>query len=93
MLGLSALVAAGLLVFLLKASMSVRIWIVSHPLTIDTLVFFILIGLHWGTFSGVMVASIAAFLVSLVLWVGRWFWGHTEGGKYHPGFTNVGAKL
>lgn len=86
-------VGLGLLVTFAKAGWKWRMRMLSNPLTMDLLVFVFLLLIHWGTFSGVMAATVGALMVSLVLSAGRWYFGHVEAGKYVPGVTNVGAKL
>ena len=82
-------VALGLLVIFVKTGWRVRIWLLSHPVTVDLAVFLLLVVLHWGTFSGVMVATIGALIVSLVMSFGRWLFGYRINGTYVPGKVRV----
>ena len=86
-------VGLGLLVIFAKTKWKWRMRILSNPLTMDLLVFGLLLLLHWGTFNGVMAATIGALMVSLVLSAGRWYFGYVESGKYVPGFKNVETML
>lgn len=86
-------VGLGLLVTLSKMSWHWKLRILSHPLMMDVFVFIGLCLLHWGTFSGVMVATIGALMVSMILSVGRWLFGYFEKNQYIPGYINVKHKL
>ena len=88
------IVGLGLLVMLWKMNWVWRIRILSSPLTIDLVVFIAFTAIHWGTFSGVMVAAVASLFCSLTLSLGRWAIGYVEKGKYVPGkLRNVGQEL
>lgn len=94
MFEMSFVVALGLLVMLAKLPWRGKLWVVSHPLMMDLAVFISLMMLHWGTFSGVMIATIAAFLCSLTLSLARRVIGHVgAGGTYVRGFFDVSGRL
>ena len=65
----------------------------SYPLAIDLIIFVVLCLLRWGTFSGVMVATIGAFTCSLVLSGARKVYGFIENGLYVRGMIDVSSKL
>lgn len=85
MLEMGFIVGLGLLVTFAKLSWRKRLQMLSYPLSADLLIFALLLVLHWGTFSGVMVATIGALTCSLVLGAGRWLFGFIERGVYKPG--------
>lgn len=95
------IVAAGLLLTFMKCSWPLRMWMLSHPLLMDVIVFVVLTVVHWGTFYGVMAATTGAMMCSLILMVGRWLWGHTtprmhQGQRrlvYKRGLFNMAKKL
>ena len=93
MLEMGFIVGLGLIVFFMRASWSVRMWMLSHPLIMDIAVFIVLTALHWGTFSGVMVAAIGALTCSVALSIGRKAFGYRVGNMYHPGMFNVAKEL
>jgi len=68
-------------------------WMLSHPLAIDILVFTVLTVIHWGTFSGVMAATVGALMCSVLLTAGRKSFGYMENGKYVPGVWNIAHLL
>jgi hypothetical protein len=89
MIEMGLIVAFGLLVTFWKLSWKARLRMLSYPVAMDTLVFIVLVFLHWGTFSGVMVATIGALTCSLVLSGLRWAYGYMERGKHVPGRFNI----
>lgn len=93
MIEMGIVVGIGLLVSLVKMSWMWRMRCLSYPLTIDIAIFIALVLLHWGTFSGVMVASVGALTCSLVLSGARKLYGHIDTGRYVPGYFDVSSKL
>lgn len=93
MLEMGIVVGLGLLVMFLKMGWRWRMRLLSNPLVVDIFVFVFLTALHWGTFSGVMVAAVGALFCSLVLSLGRWVYGFVERGQYTPGIVDVRSKL
>lgn len=90
MLEMGFIVALGLAVTFFKLSWRARLRMLSHPVKMDIGVFALLCVLHWGTFSGVMVATIGALVCSLMLSVLRWAFGYMHKGVHVPGrFTKV----
>ena len=82
MIEMGLIVGLGLLVTLAKLSWRGKMWVISHPLLMDAIVFVFLIAVHWGTFSGVMVATIGALFCSITLGVAKWLVGHVRGTTY-----------
>lgn len=93
MFSMGLVVALGLLVVMAKLDWRRRMWMLSHPLTMDISVFIFLTLIHWGTFSGVMVATVGALFTSIVMSGGRWLFGHVTNNRYYPGVFNVVDKL
>ena len=93
MIEMGIVVGLGLLVTLVKASMSIKMWMLSHPLFMDGFIFIALVLLHWGTFSGVMVATVGALTCSLVLSAARKVYGNRDNGIYTPGIFDVSGQL
>lgn len=93
MIEMGIIVGIGLLVTLVKCTWSVRMWILSHPVFMDALIFVALLCVHWGTFSGVMVATIGALTCSLVISGATKLYGSVQDGKYIPGYFDVSSKL
>lgn len=93
MLGMGLIVALGLLVVMLKLSWRKKMWMLSHPVAMDVGVFTFLTLIHWGTFSGVMIATVGALFTSITMSVGKWLVGHVKDNRYYPGVFNVIHKL
>lgn len=93
MLEMGLVVSLGLLVMLVKLPWRHKMWCISRPVLMDVFVFVMLTMVHWGTFSGVMVATVGALFTSIVLSLARWLYGHVESNKYFPGIFNVVEKL
>jgi hypothetical protein len=87
------IVALGLLFTFFKLSWKMRLKMLGRPLMMDIAVFVILNILHWGTFSGVMVAATGALITSAMISLGRWAVGYIEQNKYFSGVLNVASKL
>ena len=85
MLEMGIVVALGLIVTFMKLSWKWRMRLLSHPVFVDVVVFVFLVSIHWGTFSGVMVATVGALFCSVCLSAGRWAFGYYEAGRYVPG--------
>lgn len=95
------IVAGGLILLFYKMSWSQRMWLLSHPLFMDCIIFVMLYLLHSGTFSGVMVATVGSFVCSGMITLGRHVYGFKkdvtslEGRKstvYIPGAVNLHEK-
>jgi hypothetical protein len=87
------IVAAGLLFTFMKCSWAARMRMLSNPLFMDVFIFILLNLIHWGTFSGVMVAATGALICSGLLSLGRYVYGHIDSGVYFPGMRDVSANL
>ena len=83
------LIAIGLVVTFCKLSWRNRLRMLSHPVLMDAIVFTFLIAIHWGTFTGVMAATIGALVCSLCLSLGRYLYGYMKGGLHVPGKLTV----
>lgn len=93
MIEMGIVVGIGLLVMLAKMNWRWKMRVLSNPVTIDWLVFIVLTYVHWGTFSGVMVAAVGALFCSIVLSIGRYCFGYIKAGAYYPGMWDVRSKL
>ena len=87
------IVAAGLLFTFAKCTWAMRMRMLSAPLFMDMLIFVFLNILHWGSFSGVMVAATGALICSGMLSLGRYIYGHVDKNIYTPGVVNITPAL
>lgn len=97
MIEMGLVVALGLIVTFLKVGWRQRMWMMSNPVVMDVAIFVVLTAIHWGTFSGVMVAAVGALFCSLTLAGARKLYGHiartSRGRVYYPGYFDVSNKL
>lgn len=93
MLEMGIVVALGLVMLYARLSWRKRIWINSNPLLMDVAVFIFLNVLHWGTFSGLMVAAVGALFCSFTISAARKLFGYIANGKYVPGWSDVRGHL
>lgn len=89
MLEMGFIVGLGLIITFMKCSWRNRLRMLTYPVAMDIAIFALLCMLHWGTFSGIMVATIGALTCSMVLAAGRWAFGYMAGGKHVPGRFTV----
>ena len=86
-------IALGLSFIWFKLDWKWRIWMNSNPIKIDLLIFVALTLLHWGTYSGVMAATIGAMACSAMLGlsakaVGRYV-GSGSNRTFKRGWMNI----
>lgn len=87
------IVALGLILLFFKLSWRARLRMLGAPLAMDLGVFVLLNWLHWGTFSGMMVAATGALVCSALISIGRKVYGYIAGGLYFPGAINVHERI
>ena len=93
MIEMGIVVGMGLLITLIKMAWKWKLWMLSNPILMDYGIFLALLLIHWGTFSGVMVATVGAMTCSLTLSAARWLVGHIEDGTYVPGYYDMSHKV
>lgn len=93
MIEMGIIVGIALLMSLAKMNWRWKLRVLAHPFIVDALVFLALLAVHWGTFSGVMVATIGAFACSVVFSIGRWLVGYASSKSYTPGVFDMGHKI
>lgn len=87
------IVALGLIMLFFKLSWKARLRMLGYPLVMDAAVFVLLNWLHWGTFSGMMVAATGALVCSALISLGRKAVGYIAKGVYFSGHFNMIGKL
>jgi hypothetical protein len=92
------IVALGLIFTFFKLSWRTRLVMLGMPLAMDVGVFVLLNILHWGTFSGMMVAATGALVCSGLISLGRKMFGYIERDangvrSYYRGHLNMIGKL
>lgn len=89
MLSAGLFVALGLVFTWVKLDWRWRLWMNSNPVKMDLLIFSGLTALHWGTYSGVMAATIGALTCSALLSFSAWAFGRYKKGVYIRGKFNL----
>lgn len=91
------IVALGLIFTFFKLSWRTRLLMLGMPLAMDVGTFVLLNILHWGTFSGMMVAATGALVCSGLISLGRKVFGYievTNGVRcYYRGHLDMIGKL
>jgi nucleoside permease NupC len=85
------MIETGLAVFLglafvfakLKRRTALRL--LNYDLLLDVGVSALVLAIHWGSFSGVMAATIAGLLTSIATTAAKRLFGHIQGEMYYPG--------
>ena len=60
-----------------------------HDAALDLAVSILVLVIHWGTFSGVMAATVAGLMTSLMTSGAKRLFGYIDGNRYVPGFLNL----
>ena len=89
------MIESGILVFLgiaflmLKLPRRLALLLLKHDLAIDLTVSALVFLTHLGTFSGVMAATVAGLLTSLMTSGLKRLFGYVDGNRYVPGILNL----
>ena len=79
----------GIAFLLAKLPRRLMLKALGRPLALDLTVSLITLVIHWGTFSGVMAASVAGLLTSLGTAGAKRLFGFIHRGVYYPGIFHV----
>jgi len=75
----------GVALILAKLPRRTMLRVLKHDLLLDVAVSLMTLMIHWGTFSGVMAATVAGLLTSLATSSLKRLVGYIDGDKYWPG--------
>lgn len=81
--GFTIFLGVGLILAKLPRRMMLRV--LKHDVMLDLAVTLLVLLIHWGTFSGVMAATVAGLLTSLATSAAKRWIGYIDGDRYHPG--------
>ena len=84
-------VFVGVLLILIKLPRRMMLKALNRPLWIDLFVSLVTMVVHWGTFSGVMAATVAGLLTSMATSGARRLVGYISNDVYYPGILNLDA--
>jgi hypothetical protein len=79
------LIFAGVGLLLVKLPRRTSLRLLKHDLLLDLAVTLLVLLIHWGTFSGVMAATVAGLMTSLATSSLKALVGYIEGDVYYPG--------
>jgi hypothetical protein len=84
-----SLVFFSLIIMFFWFKMSTRLWLFGHPVVIEIPFAIFAYSLHYGTFSGMMAAGVAAAMCFCFMRAGRMLVGYINKTGYHPGVFTV----
>ncbi len=79
------LIFAGVGLLLAKLPRRTALRVLKHDLAVDVAVTATVLIIHWGTFSGVMAATVAGLMTSLATSGLKQLVGYIDGDSYYPG--------
>jgi len=85
MLATGFMIFLGVSLLLVKLPRRMMLRCLKHDLTIDILVTVVVLIVHFGTFSGVMAATVAGLLMSMATSGLKRLVGYIDGDSYYPG--------
>lgn len=85
MLATGFMIFLGISLLLVKLPRRMMLRCLKHDLAIDILVTIIVLIIHFGTFSGVMAATVAGLLMSMATSALKRTVGYIDGDNYYPG--------
>jgi nucleoside permease NupC len=85
------MVFLGVLLLLAKLPRRMMLRALNHTFALDLAVSVLVLIIHWGTFSGVMAASVAGLLTSLATSGAKRLFGYRDAKRYYPGLINLDA--
>jgi nucleoside permease NupC len=85
MLFTGIMIFIGVFLILIKLPRKMMLRVLKHDLMIDIAVTCLVLFIHFGTFSGVMAATVAGLLTSLATSGMKRLFGYIDGNDYHIG--------
>ena len=82
-------VFCGLAFVFAKLKRRTMLRLLNHDLLLDVGVSLIVLAIHWGTFSGVMAATVAGLMTSLATTIAKKSLGYIQGNQYFPGLIRL----
>jgi nucleoside permease NupC len=89
------MIETGLAVFLglafvfAKLRRRTMLFLLNHDMWLDVFVTLVVLLIHWGTFSGVMAATVAGLMTSLGTTAAKGLFGYIQGDLYYPGYISL----
>jgi len=82
----------GLAFILAKLPRRIMLRALHHDVALDLLVSALTLFIHWGTFSGIMAATVAGLLTSIGTSSAKRLFGSHDGKNYKPGILHVDVR-
>ena len=89
MFGTGFTVFLAMMLLLAKMRRRWALRLLHYDLAVDVFVSLIVLTIHWGTFSGVMAATVAGLMTSLFTTAAKHAFGYIKGKQYFPGCFNL----
>jgi hypothetical protein len=83
------LVFLGVVLILWKLPRRLMLKALNHDVALDLMVSVLVLIIHWGTFSGIMAATIAGLLTSLGTSGAKRLFGYIQDNRYVPGVIHL----
>lgn len=84
-----AAIFLGLVLIFIKLPRRTMLRLLRHDVALDIGVTVITLLVHWGTFSGIMAATVAGLMTSVGTSVAKRAFGHIKGDLYYPGYFSL----
>lgn len=85
--GLAVFLGLGFIFIKLRRRTMLRL--LNHDMLLDVGVTLLVLVVHWGSFSGVMAATVAGLLTSLSTSMAKRVFGYVRGNHYVPGLIRL----
>ena len=89
MLTTGLMVFLGVALILVKLPRRLMLKALHHDVALDLTVSALTLAVHWGSFSGIMAATVAGLMTSLATSGAKRLFGHIQGGRYFPGVLHL----
>lgn len=84
-----SLVFFSLIIMFFWFNMRTRLWLFGHPVVLEVPFAIFAYMLHYGTFSGMMAAGVAAAMCFCFMRCGKFLVGSIQDNKYTPGLFKI----
>lgn len=92
MFATGAAIFLGIAFLLVKLPRRLMLRALHHDLALDLLVSVLVLVIHWGTFSGLMAATVAGLLTSIFSSAAKKLFGSLHAGVYTPGLFHIEVR-
>jgi hypothetical protein len=79
----------GLVFLFIKLKRRTALRLLHYDMLLDLAVSLIVLAIHWGTFSGVMAATVAGLMTSVGTSLAKRVFGYIKADQYYPGLIRL----